>query len=82
MSVIMFAAFLLMLAAALAILTDWLFSTLDPWAAEVPQQNLLAKTAQRVLPTRGVSIQRAVQQSAARPAISYQNEIRELPFLC
>ena len=78
MSVITFAAFFMMLAAALAILTDWLFKTLDPWAAEVQQTNL----AHRKVTARRPVLQRSLPRFAAKPAISYQNEIRELPFFC
>ena len=81
MSVITFAAFLFMLAAVLAILTDWLFKTLDPWAADVQPQKLPVRIAQRVVSTSG-RVQRTVRQTATKRAISYQNEIRELPFLC
>ena len=82
MSVITFAAFLMILAAVLAILTDWLFKTLDPWAAEVQQPGLQGKIAQSIVPARSPVLQRSLPRSAAKPAISYQNEIRELPFFC
>ena len=87
MSVLMFAAFLALLAAVLAIMTDWLFNTLDPWAYKSRPLTLQAKIVRSMLPAGNRVVPTTVSgpsltQTSALPRISYQNEIRELPFLC